>query len=134
MTHPLSTCFCSSTGGGPFLREGSDLFFIDLGDAYFVELLTEKGKRFLKINFLRRLDLKDLTLAKEVEKKARKSGILASHRFRSMGSRKDWTLMESPFWDRIHEKCIGCSICTFLCPTCHCFDIVDEAEETRVNG
>jgi formate hydrogenlyase subunit 6/NADH:ubiquinone oxidoreductase subunit I len=36
-------------------------------------------------------------------------------------------LLESPFWGRLHEKCIGCSICTFLCPTCHCFDIVDEA-------
>src|SRR4030042_6835929 len=40
---PRSTCFCSSVGGGPFLRTGSDLFFIDLGDAYLIEFITEKG-------------------------------------------------------------------------------------------
>jgi formate hydrogenlyase subunit 6/NADH:ubiquinone oxidoreductase subunit I len=25
-------------------------------------------------------------------------------------------------------KCIGCSACTFVCPTCHCFDITDEVQ------
>src|SRR4030043_2480366 len=68
--HPLSTCFCSSTGGGPFLRAGSDLFFIDLGEAYFVELLTEKGLAFQKNPFLKEADPKDLTLVKELEDKA----------------------------------------------------------------
>jgi sulfhydrogenase subunit beta (sulfur reductase) len=37
-------------------------------------------------------------------------------------------MIESPFWNRVHEKCIGCGACTFLCPTCHCFDISDEAQ------
>jgi len=36
-------------------------------------------------------------------------------------------MVESPMWDKFHEKCIGCNTCTFLCPTCHCFDIADEA-------
>src|SRR4030043_2283490 len=50
--HPLSTCFCSSMGGGPFHREGSDLLLIHVGDAYTVDFLTEKGKAFQKNEFL----------------------------------------------------------------------------------
>src|SRR4030043_2491529 len=60
--HPLSTCFCSSTGGGPFVRKGSDLFFIDLGEAYLVELLTETGRAFREEKFFKEADQKDLAL------------------------------------------------------------------------
>ncbi len=122
--HPLSTCFCSSTGGGPFVRAGSDVFFIDLGDAYFVELLTEKGLAFQKNPFLKEAEAKDEILAKALEEKAVKK-VDASVPIEGIEKRLD-LMTESPFWDRVHEPCIGCRICTYLCPTCHCFDIVDE--------
>jgi sulfhydrogenase subunit beta (sulfur reductase) len=123
--HPLSTCFCSSMKGGPFHREGSDLFLIDLGEAYLVELLTEKGKTFQKNKFLKEALAKDINSAKEVEEKAtpKTDGSLP---VAGIGKRLD-QMLESPFWERVQEKCIGCRICTYLCPTCHCFDIVDEA-------
>ena len=56
--HPLSTCFCTSMQGGPFAREGSDVFLIDLGEAYLVELLTEKGMAFNKNKFLQKAGAK----------------------------------------------------------------------------
>jgi NAD-dependent dihydropyrimidine dehydrogenase PreA subunit len=123
--HPLSTCFCSSMKGGPFHREGSDLFLIDLGEAYLVELLTEKGKTFQKNKFLKEALAKDINSAKEVEEKAtpKTDGSLP---VAGIEKRLD-QMLESPFWERVQEKCIGCRICTYLCPTCHCFDIVDEA-------
>ncbi len=123
--HPLSTCFCSSAGGDPFLRAGSDLFFIDLGEAYFVELLTEKGIALGRNKFLKEADPNDFTRVKELEEKAfEKVGF--SLPVDGIEKRLD-LMVESSFWDRIHEKCIGCGVCTFLCPTCHCFDITDEA-------
>jgi len=123
--HPLSTCFCSSMKGGPFHREGSDLFLIDLGEAYLVELLTEKGKTFQKNKFLKEALAKDINSAKEVEEKATPK-IDGSLPVAGIEKRLD-QMLESPFWERVQEKCIGCRICTYLCPTCHCFDIVDEA-------
>ena len=126
---PLSTCFCSSAGGDPFLRAGSDLFFVDLGEAYFVELLTEKGMAFQNNKFFEKADLKDLAVVKELEAKAfEKVGFSVP----VDGIEKRLDLMgESSFWDRVHEKCVGCRICTYLCPTCHCFDIVDEASQDK---
>ena len=40
-------------------------------------------------------------------------------------------MYDDPFWDELHLKCLGCGACTYLCPTCHCFDIVDEGNAVR---
>ena len=122
---PLSTCFCTSMNGGPFSREGSDLFLIDLGEAYWVELLTEKGMAFGQSKFLKKAQKKDLTLGKAIEEKASKK-MEPSIPVEGIDKRLD-QMVESPFWERVQEKCLGCRVCTYLCPTCHCFDIVDEA-------
>jgi sulfhydrogenase subunit beta (sulfur reductase) len=37
-------------------------------------------------------------------------------------------LFDSKLWNDIAMKCLGCSVCTYLCPTCHCFDIQDQAD------
>jgi ferredoxin len=127
--HPLSTCFCSSTRGGPFLRKGSDLFFTDLGESFLVELLTEKGMAFRKNKFFKEANTKEIRLAEGIEEKALKMTD-ASVPVEGIDKRLD-LMVESPFWGRLHEKCIGCRVCTYLCPTCHCFDIMDE---TMTNG
>jgi ferredoxin len=64
-------------------------------------------------------------LLKEIEDKASQK-VDRSIQMDGIEKRLD-LMVESSFWDRVHEKCIGCGVCTFLCPTCHCFDITDEA-------
>jgi ferredoxin len=44
---------------------------------------------------------------------------------------KLYDLFESDFWAEIQQSCLGCGVCTFLCPTCHCFDIVDEVQRSE---
>jgi ferredoxin len=34
-------------------------------------------------------------------------------------------------WESLVSTCIGCGICTYVCPTCHCFDIQDEGGAFR---
>jgi Pyruvate/2-oxoacid:ferredoxin oxidoreductase delta subunit len=127
--HPLSTCFCSSLNGGPFHREGSDLFLTDLGESYLVELLTEKGTALQKSKFFEKANDKELALAKGVEEKAAEK-VKASVSVEGIEKRLD-QMAESPYWDRVQEKCLGCRVCTYLCPTCHCFDIMDEARTNK---
>jgi sulfhydrogenase subunit beta (sulfur reductase) len=124
---PLSTCFCTSTGGGPFTREGSDIFLVDLGDTYLVEFLTEKGKALSQNEFLREASEGDVARAKKLEEEASKRMTVPVH-LDGIETKLE-QMLENPFWDRIHEKCLGCGACTFLCPTCHCFDISDEASQ-----
>jgi ferredoxin len=37
----------------------------------------------------------------------------------------------SSLWENLALPCVGCGICTYLCPTCHCFDISDETGRGR---
>lgn len=42
---PAATCFCHSTGDGPFVEDGADIVLTELQDGFLVEALTEKGRQ-----------------------------------------------------------------------------------------
>lgn len=124
---PKSTCFCTSVGGDPFGIEGCDVTMTRVGEDYLVEAVTDKGGRLVE-------DLKDAdrSLLEEKERSKKKA-------VESMTSKVDIeglpeklkTMFEHPVWEEITEKCMGCGVCTYLCPTCHCFDIQDEAVDNK---
>jgi len=37
-----------------------------------------------------------------------------------------YALFEDDFWKEVAETCLGCGVCTYLCPTCYCFNITDD--------
>jgi ferredoxin len=37
------------------------------------------------------------------------------------------------YWDLLAERCLGCRVCAYVCPTCRCFDVRDEVVERRAN-
>ncbi|MBN1381978.1 MAG: 4Fe-4S dicluster domain-containing protein [Deltaproteobacteria bacterium] len=123
---PYSTCFCTSVGGSPTSEEGSDVMLTDVGDSYLVEFLTPKGEKLLKYFGDTQADADAEAKKKEIAEKA--ASEIASH----VPAKEIKTFLdenfEHPFWDTIHQKCLACGTCTFLCPTCHCFDISDEVK------
>ena len=32
---------------------------------------------------------------------------------------------DSPLWEELYQPCLACGTCTFVCPTCQCYDIKD---------
>ena len=124
---PYSTCFCTSVGGHPMSEEGTDILLTDMGDNYLAEFITSKGEKILeKIGDLPAADASVDEKKKELSENAEKE--IKSH---IPGKEiKTWLdgNFEHPFWDTIHQSCLACGTCTYLCPTCHCFDISDEAK------
>ena len=126
---PRSTCFCTSLGGGPCAREGADALFVDVGKSYVIELLSPKGEALFAGSGLPQADEEDQKLVVELTKKA-EAAIESRVETEGLSELKLTEIFESPFWDKVHEKCLGCGICTYLCPTCSCFDVVDEKSDS----
>jgi len=113
-------------GGGPFNEDGLDVLLYDLGENFLAKVLTEKGGEFLK-----RAEggspadddvLKDAdTLAISAVDKTN-SGVPTD----KLKEKVLNALFDAPFWKDVAFACINCGTCTFLCPTCWCFDIQDE--------
>ncbi|PKQ28308.1 MAG: (4Fe-4S)-binding protein [Candidatus Anoxymicrobium japonicum] len=123
---PATNCFCPSLGGGPGSEKGLDAIMFDLGEAYYVKTLTDKGLTAAKAMGLEAAGDAEKKCAEAQEKEA-----LAKIK-RSIDTtgipEKLPSLYDHPFWEQFSDRCLGCGICTFLCPTCHCFDIQDEIE------
>ncbi|MGQ9629281.1 MAG: 4Fe-4S dicluster domain-containing protein [bacterium] len=125
-SEPLRTCFCTSVGGGPASPEGSDILLVELeGGRYFVDVLTEKGRDLVdRYDVWEDADEVDVAGKAAAEKRAVES---ISSRVETDGLKEKLDgAFDAEFWDELHRKCLGCGICTYLCPTCHCFDITDE--------
>ncbi|WP_027365695.1 4Fe-4S dicluster domain-containing protein [Desulfotruncus alcoholivorax] len=120
---PASTCFCTSVNGGPFDTNGLDILLVDTGDAYVVEVVSDKGKALAeKAGFAAASDADQAAAAKAKEDAV----VTCQVNLDGLKAKLDVNFYD-PIWDKIHEKCLGCGACTYLCPTCHCFDIVDDA-------
>lgn len=42
--------------------------------------------------------------------------------------------VKSNVWEEIGERCLSCGNCTNVCPTCYCFDVVDELNMDLTTG
>lgn len=87
--------------------------------------MTRKGEELVKNESLEDPTDEDLKTGREVAEKAIKN---VSSRVQLDGlEEKLDAMVDSSFWQDLHDRCLGCAVCTYLCPTCYCFDIQDEA-------
>ncbi len=108
-------CFCSAVGGSPENTEGSDALLYNLGDQTFeVRPLTPKGEKLFEGKTSESMKTGKACDPPPVTFDVTKA--------------KAWldTHFDDPLWQEKTLRCVGCGACTYLCPTCHCFDIVDE--------
>jgi ferredoxin len=128
--HPCSTCFCTSVGGGPFDESGLDVLLTDLGDHFLARAVNERGRTLLNACPGTDPAPADQDSASRLKKEAE----AALGPVIPTAGLKDQALLElfnAPFWDEVQFACINCGTCTYLCPTCWCFDIQDETFENQ---
>lgn len=125
-TKPAETCFCGTFGIDPTEPEGDAACWSD-GESIFFKANNEKGQAF--IDSVASL-LEDGDTAKLDEVKAKTKEILGKLPLANLSTDAFGgdTLMEhfnSEKWAELSESCLGCGTCTFVCPTCQCYDIRD---------
>jgi ferredoxin len=130
---PGEACFCHVAGGGPHSAAGADLLFVACGRTFVVSAGSPKGMMLLDDAAMEEADDETLAAAALVRKEAEDAMSRAGAGHTPLDA--DFAdhlerLFDDPVWSDIAESCLGCGICTYLCPTCHCFDICDEADAT----
>ncbi|GAA4592250.1 4Fe-4S dicluster domain-containing protein [Planotetraspora phitsanulokensis] len=122
---PGGTCFCVSMGTGPKATKGFDLALTELADPhrFVVEAGSEKGVDVLGALSQAAACDDDLAAAEEV------SRIAAEHMGRQVDTEgiQQWLPQahDSPRWSDVASRCLSCTNCTMVCPTCFCTTMED---------
>jgi ferredoxin len=123
---PCTTCFCTSVDSGPFATEGLDLLLIDGEDELVIQVITAKGDKLLNDTGV---EAEASEAKKEVVSSLQESSLQAIKSVvptESLKHHEANALFNADFWEEVQFACINCGVCTFVCPTCWCFDIQDE--------
>ncbi|MBN2443394.1 MAG: 4Fe-4S dicluster domain-containing protein [Spirochaetales bacterium] len=127
--NPCKTCFCTTVGSHPADTAGSDIIAYDLGSELLLEATTPGGDEFLKTNSGLFDKIKD-SHRKEKDKKIN-AALEKMKKFDIDGlKQKIDAVFLDEVWQEIVDGCLGCGICTYLCPTCYCFDVTDEKKSS----
>ncbi len=121
---PFAGCFCVAVNGGPADKTGSDVLMTDVEKGYYLESLTEKGDTILAFPMI-----EDGASYEAVAQKTQKEAAgKVKNSFGANATEKvNPKLFDTDtFWQEVAAKCISCGACTYLCPTCYCFNITDE--------
>ena len=119
---PEESCFCTNFGVNP-ANPGGDVTAWIVGEEMFLQANTEKGEKLIA-----ELDEADKKAAEDEQ--ARISEIAQKLPLNGLNLEgfDGAHLMEKfndPKWEGLSRACLGCGTCTFVCPTCQCYDIRD---------
>lgn len=122
---PRSFCFCRSMGADT-VTHGFDLFITDIGERYFLEILSAEAYEIVKNLHTRPLDEEDhAQYLRTVAGKNRK--------FTTHVDTTDLTKIldmefQSPVWREWGDRCLGCGTCSSVCPTCYCYGVEETVD------
>ena len=133
---PEETCFCG-TFGIDMTAPGGDVRAFWTEEYVYFAPLTQKGTALLD-SVAGLLEEADDTPAPVEEQRKEAQSImkklpLASLTTEGWGAGKLHEKFDRPEWDELSAACIGCGTCTFVCPTCQCYDVRDYKAGDKVS-
>ncbi len=123
---PEETCFCNAFGIDCTEPTGDVVIYLT-DDAVYWKSVTEKGSALTET--VKELFVEGDDAAVENEK-ANTRRIVEKLPYSDL-SLDGWNgdvlqeKFDSPIWEELYKPCLACGTCTFVCPTCQCYDIKD---------
>ncbi|MBM3699874.1 MAG: hypothetical protein FJW68_03010 [Actinobacteria bacterium] len=129
-------CFCTLVGGNPFNFENADIGMIEVSHGYAIVKISENAEDL--INFSRQYlskDFKAAAIEEEIENLVNSSSKKIIQYWDKTSPDDMAAVMDKSIntgvWDVITSKCISCGACTYVCPTCFCFNLRDEQKNLK---
>ena len=131
---PEESCFCKVFGIDAASPAADVATWMIEGELYW-KALTEKGETLTAS--VREL-LADAEEEKVEEEKEAIHKIVEKLPYMNL-SLEGWggdvltEKFDSPLWEELYKPCLACGTCTFVCPTCQCYDIKDYTTSNGVS-
>lgn len=131
---PEESCFCKVFGVDAASPAADVATWMIEGELYW-KALTEKGE--VLTASVREL-LADAVEEKVEEEKEAIHKIVEKLPYMNL-SLEGWggdvltEKFDSPLWEELYKPCLACGTCTFVCPTCQCYDIKDYTTSNGVS-
>lgn len=123
---PEESCFCKVFGIDCAEPQG-DVTLWNLGGEYFWKANTEKGEALTEKckDFLKDGDEEKVEMVKTAIRAVVSKLPYMNLSLEGWDGTKTEEKFDSPIWDELYKPCLACGTCTFVCPTCQCYDIKD---------
>ncbi len=121
---PAATCFCHSTGDGPFCDNASDLTATELAEGFILQAASLAGRDILSqlslssIESMHENEAHELKQQASVQQRSLPKFDIPSRLFNEL---------DNDAWHDIAQQCLSCGNCTAVCPTCFCHSEQDRA-------
>jgi NAD-dependent dihydropyrimidine dehydrogenase PreA subunit len=124
---PSKDVFASSMGTAT-VKKGYDILLTDIGDAYIADAATEKGQKLLA-KAIDAVDAAETDLKRRQQVWDDNEKKLNKHKLKCKPSDLP-KLLENAYghavWEEKAKTCFGCGSCNQVCPTCYCFNVIDD--------
>lgn len=127
-------CHCTSYGINPFPQKNCDISFSLINHKVILQVHTKKGEGFLNeftADFIE-LDKLPIEIHKERENTVKQLELQNKDLPGNEETRKAIQKEGTVIWKKYAKDCVSCGACAVICPTCHCFLLIDKANFEKV--
>ena len=127
-TQAASTCFCTSMNSGPACGSGFDILLTEVSDGFEVHAGSEKGSRCLA-----QLPVQDITAVQaKAAQAARQQAVDQITKTMNTDGLQELLKdnLRHQHWEDVAERCLSCTNCTMVCPTCFCSSVTEVSDLT----
>ncbi|MBI5699273.1 4Fe-4S dicluster domain-containing protein [Candidatus Saganbacteria bacterium] len=125
---PGKNCFCVYADSGPFAKTNFDVQLVDFGDEYLVEIGSPKGRAITGGRYAALFK----PAPQNAEEKRFELLLESKGQFKTFVDQSTVTDKlkkdEVPdiLWENMAKRCQNCGGCSYVCPCCICFNVVDK--------
>ena len=122
-TRAASTCFCTSMKTGPHCQSGFDLALTEIENGFVCDVGSELGHEIIAV----------CSPVETTPEQSRNASTARQCAVDQISKRLDTSdlpglllgNLNHPRWQQVGEKCLSCTNCTMVCPTCFCSSVTE---------